>query len=63
MYLGYLDDIAYLEQYRDDGDENVALLEPLLVYRLAKAYASSHRKPQRHNVSRFVASPATGAAR
>jgi hypothetical protein len=41
MYLGYLDDIAYLEQYRDDGDENVALLEPLLVYRLAKAYASS----------------------
>ena len=41
MYSGYLDDIAYLEQYRDDGDENVALLEPLLVYRLAKAYASS----------------------
>lgn len=32
---------AYLEQFRDDGDENVADLEPLLAWRLAQAFKSS----------------------
>jgi len=42
-YAGYDDDLEYLEQYRDDGDENVRLLEPLLAYRLASAYRRSRR--------------------
>ncbi len=35
------DDLELLEGYRDDGDENVDLLDPLLVWRLASAYRTS----------------------
>ncbi|MBT4185720.1 MAG: peptidoglycan-binding protein [Gemmatimonadales bacterium] len=35
------DDLELLEGYRDDGDENVDLLDPLLVWRLASAYRAS----------------------
>lgn len=31
----------YLEQFRDDGDENVADLDPTLAWRLAKAFEAS----------------------
>ena len=40
-YAGHQADLDYLEDYRDDGDENVQLLEPLLAYRLATAYRRS----------------------
>ncbi len=43
VYDGYQEDLDYLTQYRDDGDENVRLLEPLLAFRLAKAYRRSRR--------------------
>jgi len=43
MYDAYQDDLAYLEQFRDDGDENVRLLEPLLAFRLSRAYRRSER--------------------
>ena len=36
-------DLTYLEQFRDDGDENVRLLEPLLAFRLSRAYRRSDR--------------------
>lgn len=42
-YPGYESDLAYLEQFRDDGDENVRLLEPLLAFRLSRAYRRSER--------------------
>jgi len=42
-YSDYQDDLAYLEQFRDDGDENVRLLEPLLAFRLSRAYRRSER--------------------
>lgn len=42
MYAGWGDDVLYLQQYRDDGNENVEQLDPLLVYRLAGAYRESH---------------------
>ena len=42
-YPDYQDDLAYLEQFRDDGDENVRLLEPLLAFRLSRAYRRSER--------------------
>jgi len=35
------DDLELLEGYRDDGNENVELLDPLLVWRLAQAYRNS----------------------
>ncbi|MDP7693675.1 MAG: hypothetical protein QGG89_17700, partial [Vicinamibacterales bacterium] len=35
------DDLELLEGYRDDGDENVADLDPLLIWRLASAYRTS----------------------
>ena len=35
------DDLELLEGYRDDGQENVDLLDPLLVWRLASAYRTS----------------------
>ena len=43
MYDGYEADLEYLEQFRDDGDENVRLLEPLLAFRLSRAYRASRR--------------------
>ena len=43
MYDAYQADLAYLEQFRDDGDENVRLLEPLLAFRLSRAYRRSER--------------------
>jgi len=43
MYDAYQDDLAYLEQFRDDGNENVRLLEPLLAFRLSRAYRRSER--------------------
>ena len=42
-YPDYQADLVYLEQYRDDGDENVRLLEPLLAFRLSRAYRRSER--------------------
>ena len=42
-YPDYQADLAYLEQFRDDGDENVRLLEPLLAFRLSRAYRRSER--------------------
>ena len=42
-YPDYEGDLAYLEQFRDDGDENVRLLEPLLAFRLSRAYRRSER--------------------
>ena len=42
-YPDYESDLAYLEQFRDDGDENVRLLEPLLAFRLSRAYRRSER--------------------
>jgi len=43
MYDAYEADLAYLELFRDDGDENVRLLEPLLAFRLSRAYRASRR--------------------
>ena len=42
-YPDYQADLAYLEQYRDDGDEAVHLLAPLLAFRLSRAYRRSER--------------------
>jgi len=42
-YPEYEADLVYLEQFRDDGDENVRLLEPLLAFRLSRAYRASRR--------------------
>ena len=42
-YPDYEADLAYLEGFRDDGDENVRLLEPLLAFRLSRAYKRSER--------------------
>ena len=42
-YPAYESDLKYLEQFRDDGDENVRLLEPLLAFRLSRAYRRSER--------------------
>jgi len=42
-YPGYEADLAYLEAFRDDGDEAVRLLEPLLAFRLSRAYRASRR--------------------
>ena len=42
-YPDYAADLKYLEQYRDDGDEAVHLLEPLLAFRLSRAYRRSER--------------------
>ena len=42
-YSRYQVDRDYLERFRDDGDENVQLLEPLLAFRLARAYRLSRR--------------------
>ena len=42
-YPDYQADLGYLEQFRDDGDENVQLLEPLLAFRLSRAYRASRR--------------------
>jgi len=43
IYPDYAADLAYLEQFRDDGDEAVHLLEPLLAFRLSRAYRRSER--------------------
>ena len=40
-YPAYEDDLDYLEGFKDDGDENVRLLEPLLAFRLSRAYRRS----------------------
>jgi hypothetical protein len=42
-YPDYQADLEYLEGFRDDGDENVRLLEPLLAFRLSRAYRASRR--------------------
>ena len=42
-YPEYEADLDYLEAFRDDGDENVRLLEPLLAFRLSRAYRASRR--------------------
>jgi len=42
-YPDYETDLEYLEGFRDDGDENVRLLEPLLAFRLSRAYRASRR--------------------
>ena len=42
-YADYQADLAYLEQFRDDGDEAVHLVEPLLAFRLSRAYRRSER--------------------
>jgi len=42
-YPDYEADLDYLEQFRDDGDEAVRLLEPLLAFRLSRAYRASRR--------------------
>ena len=42
-YDAYESDLAYLEQFRDDGDEAVHLVEPLLAFRLSRAYRRSER--------------------
>lgn len=41
MYPGWYSDVEYLAGFRDDGDENVEQLDPLLVFRLASAYRDS----------------------
>jgi hypothetical protein len=43
MYDAYQADLEYLEGFRDDGDEAVHLLEPLLTFRLSRAYRASRR--------------------
>ena len=40
-YTGYHHDLDYLERFKDDGDENVRLIEPLLAFRLSRAYRRS----------------------
>ena len=42
-YNDYEGDLEYLEGFRDDGDEAVHLLEPLLTFRLSRAYRASRR--------------------
>jgi hypothetical protein len=42
-YPAYEADLGYLEGFRDDGDEAVHLLEPLLTFRLSRAYRASRR--------------------
>ena len=42
-YNDYEADLEYLEGFRDDGDEAVHLLEPLLTFRLSRAYRASRR--------------------
>jgi len=42
-YPEYEADLGYLELFRDDGDEAVHLLEPLLAFRLSRAYRASRR--------------------
>ncbi len=42
-YPDYESDLEYLEAFRDDGDEAVHLLEPLLAFRLSRAYRASRR--------------------
>ena len=42
-YPEYEADLGYLEGFRDDGDEAVHLLEPLLTFRLSRAYRASRR--------------------
>jgi len=42
-YPDYAADLEYLEGFRDDGDEAVHLLEPLLAFRLSRAYRASRR--------------------
>ena len=42
-YPEYEADLEYLELFRDDGDEAVHLLEPLLAFRLSRAYRASRR--------------------
>ena len=36
--MTHVDDIEFLNQFRDDGDENIMLLDPLLCWRLRRAY-------------------------
>ena len=43
MYDAYESDLEYLEGFRDTGDEAVHLLEPLLTFRLSRAYRASRR--------------------
>ena len=43
MYDAYQTDLEYLEGFRDTGDEAVHLLEPLLTFRLSRAYRASRR--------------------
>jgi len=40
-YPDYQADLDYLEGFKDDGDENVRLIEPLLAFRLSRAYRRS----------------------
>ena len=42
-YPDYQADLEYLEGFRDDGEEAVHLLEPLLAFRLSRAYRASRR--------------------
>jgi len=42
-YPDYEADLEYLEGFRDTGDEAVHLLEPLLTFRLSRAYRASRR--------------------
>ena len=42
-YSGYQHDLDYLEEFKNDGDENVRLIEPLLAFRLSRAYRASKR--------------------
>ena len=42
-YPDYQADLEYLEGFRDTGDEAVHLLEPLLAFRLSRAYRASRR--------------------
>ena len=36
--MSTIDDLELLLKYREDGDENVLLLDPLTAFRLAEAY-------------------------
>ena len=36
--MTHVSDCEFLSRYKDDGDENVVDLEPVLAYRLARAY-------------------------
>ena len=36
--MTHVDDIEFLNQFRDDGDENITLLDPVLCWRLRRAY-------------------------